>query len=326
MLMPFSLESPPRKQPGPAWHAGSPRNLFGRDFNIFGICFPRHYVSRLSYDIILFIEKNGLGKGKMVKLGVNIDHIAVLREARRINDPDPLQAIWVCRRAGADQITIHLREDRRHIRDEDAEAVIRHSPLPVNLECSVEEGIIDFICLHRPLRATIVPEKREEVTTEGGLAVTGGNERLAEAVRRLQEAGVEVSLFIDPDSESVRASAGLGADWIEFHTGRYANVYAMLYGNLARTPHAIKSLDLPRGELSRLLEEELETLSLRCEEALSYGLRIAAGHGLNYENVQPVAGIRGIEELNIGQSIIARSVFDGLGQAVREMKRLISEP
>jgi pyridoxine 5-phosphate synthase len=261
-----------------------------------------------------------------MNLGVNIDHIAVLREARRINDPDPLQALGVCQRAGADQITIHLREDRRHIHDDDAVAIIRHSPLPVNLECALAPDIIDFVCTHRPRRATLVPEKREEVTTEGGLAVTGGQPRLKEAIEKLHAAEVEVSLFIDPTPEAVLASKELGAEWIEFHTGRYANLFAMLHSNLGRTRHIIAELELPRAELSRLITEELAELKQLSEHARGIHLRVAAGHGLNYQNVTPVASIDAIEELNIGQSIIARSVFTGLEAAIREMKNLLERP
>ncbi len=258
-------------------------------------------------------------------LGVNIDHIAILREARRINDPDPLQALGVCARAGADQITIHLREDRRHMHDEDAVAIVRHSPLPVNLECAVAPEIIDIVCTLRPARATIVPEKREEVTTEGGLAVTGDRPDLEHAIARLHEQEIDVSLFIDPTREAIEAAHGLGAEWIEFHTGHYANLYAMLHTNLARTHHTIPQLELTRRELKEQLQHELETLRSLSVYAAELGLHVAAGHGLNYQNVTPIVEIETIEELNIGQSIIARSVFDGLERAVREMKHLISE-
>jgi len=258
-----------------------------------------------------------------MKLGVNIDHIAVLREARRINDPDPLQALGICARAGAEQITIHLREDRRHIHDEDAAAILRHSPLPVNLECAVSEDVIGFVCRHRPLRATIVPEKREEVTTEGGLAVTGESARLREVIRRLHAAEVEVSLFIDPHPDAVLAAKELGADWVEFHTGHYANLHAMLYSNLRHTHHSIPSLELPRKELRELLAEELAQIERLAEHARGIHLRVAAGHGLNYQNVAPIAKIHAIEELNIGQSIVARSVFVGLESAIGEMKALL---
>ncbi len=258
-------------------------------------------------------------------LGVNIDHIAVLREARRINDPDPLQALGICARSGADQITIHLREDRRHMHDEDAAAIVRHSPLPVNLECAVAPEIIDIVCDLRPARATIVPEKREEITTEGGLAVIGDHPTLEHAIARFHEQEIEVSLFIDPTHEAIKASHRLGAEWIEFHTGHYANLHAMLHTNLARTHHTIPELELSRTQLKEQLQHELETLRRLSVYAAELGLHVAAGHGLNYHNVTPIVEIETIEELNIGQSIIARSVFDGLGSAVREMKRLISE-
>jgi pyridoxine 5-phosphate synthase len=258
-----------------------------------------------------------------MKLGVNIDHIAVLREARRINDPDPLQALGICQRAGADQITIHLREDRRHIHDEDAAAIICHAPLPVNLECALAPDILDFVRTHRPQRATLVPEKREEVTTEGGLAVTGDTARLREAIRSLHDAEVEVSLFIDPHPDALLAAKELGVEWVEFHTGRYANLWAMRHSNLSRTHHSLPELELPRHELDRLLAEELENLAHQCRHAAGLHLHVAAGHGLNYQNVRPIAALDEIEELNIGQSIVARSIFTGLEAAIREMRELI---
>ncbi len=255
-------------------------------------------------------------------LGVNIDHIAVLREARRINDPDPLQALGICARAGADQITIHLREDRRHMHDEDAAAIVRHSPLPVNLECATAPEIIDIVCDLRPARATIVPEKREEVTTEGGLAVTGDAPALRDTIARLHAREIEVSLFIDPTHDAVVAAHQLGAEWIEFHTGHYANLHAMLHSNLAQTHHTIPELERSRFELTQQLRHEVETLQRLSLDAIDLGLHVAAGHGLNYHNITPIVEIEAIEELNIGQSIIARSVFEGLERAVREMKRL----
>ncbi|MBN2895013.1 MAG: pyridoxine 5'-phosphate synthase [Campylobacterales bacterium] len=255
-------------------------------------------------------------------LGVNIDHIAVLREARKINDPDPLMALEICAQNGADQITIHLREDRRHIQDEDARAIIRASRLPVNLECSVDAGIIDIICALRPHRATLVPEKREEVTTEGGLDVKGQRFALDITIERLSAEAIPVSLFIDPDLETISLSKQLGAQMIELHTGRYANLYAMAHTALPYSHHAIEALDLPRSELKRLLERELETLRKAADYGRSLGLEVAAGHGLNYQNVGAVAAIESISELNIGQSIIARSVFTGLAEAVRGMKAL----
>ncbi len=257
-------------------------------------------------------------------LGVNIDHIAVLREARKINDPDPLQAIYIAKLAGADQITIHLREDRRHIHDDDARRIIENSPLPVNLECSVDPDIVEIVAELRPHRATFVPEKREEVTTEGGLDVNEPNfANLDKAVHYLKAREIETSLFIDPTKESVRAAKTIGVEWIELHTGSYANIHAMLYSNLAQTHHAIEDLKLERSKLRRLLEKSLSQLQETAEYADEFGLKVAAGHGLNYQNVRAITEIEEIVELNIGQSIVARSVFTGLERAIVDMKQLI---
>ncbi|MDP2851356.1 MAG: pyridoxine 5'-phosphate synthase [Sulfuricurvum sp.] len=255
-------------------------------------------------------------------LGVNIDHIAVLREARKINDPDPLMALAICAQSGADQITIHLREDRRHIHDEDARRIVAASALPVNLECAIEPSIIDIVCALRPHRATLVPEKREEVTTEGGLDVTGNYQSILDAIKKLNTAEVEVSLFIDPTREAIEASERLGAQWVELHTGSYANLYAMRHSALPHTHHAIESLNLSRRELDSLLENAYGALVDAANYARSLGLKVAAGHGLNYQNIAPIVNIDTIEELNIGQSIIARSVFTGLATAVSDMKAL----
>lgn len=258
-----------------------------------------------------------------MKLGVNIDHIAVLREARKIADPNPLDALGIVKRAGADQITIHLREDRRHIHDQDAIDIIKHSPLPVNLECAMAPEILDIVCELQPHRVTLVPEKREEVTTEGGLNVLGDNEKLAQTIQRLQAHEIEVSLFIDPCLESVKAAKNLGAEWIEFHTGKYANIYAMLYGGLINTHHSISELELSRTKLTEMLEEELTNLRVLSCDAMEMELKVAAGHGLNYQNVKAIAEIETIEELNIGQSIIARSIWTGLEQAIIDMRALL---
>jgi pyridoxine 5-phosphate synthase len=258
-----------------------------------------------------------------MKLGVNIDHIAVLREARMIADPNPLDALSIVKRAGADQITIHLREDRRHIQDIDALNIIYHSTLPINLECAIAPEIIDIVCELRPHRVTLVPEKREEVTTEGGLDLVSNNIRLKQAIEKLQEFEIEVSLFIDPTYENLETSKDLGVEWIEFHTGKYANIYAMLYANLSNTHHHIKALELPRKQLIEMLEEELTNLRVLSCDAVEMDLRVAAGHGLNYENVKAIVEIETIEELNIGQSIIARSIFTGLEQAILDLKALL---
>jgi len=258
-----------------------------------------------------------------MKLGVNIDHIAVLREARKIADPNPLDAISIVKRAGAEQITIHLREDRRHIQDIDAKNIIELSSLPVNLECAMANEIIDIVLTLKPHRITLVPEKREEVTTEGGLYILGEQPKLKNTINRLQDNEIEVSLFIDPTQENIDVSKELGVEWIEFHTGKYANIYAMLYSNLGNTHHSIESLNLPRKELSEMLQNEIETLKLLSSNAKAMGLRVAAGHGINYQNVKAISKIDDIEELNIGQSIIARSIWVGLEQAIIDMKNLL---
>ena len=259
-----------------------------------------------------------------MKLGVNIDHIAVLREARKIADPNPLDAISIVKRANAEQITIHLREDRRHINDIDAKNIVKLSSIPINLECALSNDIIDIVCKLKPHRATIVPEKREEVTTEGGLNILGEQKKLKKVIKRLHKNGIEVSLFIDPTVENVNRAKELEVEWIEFHTGRYANIYAMLYSNLGRTPHSIKELEeVSRDELKIMLQKELEALTLLSSMARDLKLKVASGHGLNYQNVVDIAKISTIDELNIGQSIIARSIWVGLERAILEMRELI---
>ncbi|MCJ7765755.1 MAG: pyridoxine 5'-phosphate synthase [Thiovulaceae bacterium] len=255
-------------------------------------------------------------------LGVNIDHIAVLREARMINDPDPLMALGICAQNGADQITIHLREDRRHIHDDDAKKIIASSPVPVNLECSINSDIIDIVCRLKPHRATLVPENRAEVTTEGGLDVIAKSDALSDTIERLHEAQIEVSLFIDPAINAVEQSHALDADMVELHTGQYANIYAMLNSSLPHSHHSIEELDLPRDELTAKLQDALDAIKASAAHARHIGLKVAAGHGLNYLNVKEMVNIDAITELNIGQSIVARSVFSGLASAVGEMKAL----
>lgn len=260
-------------------------------------------------------------KTKMT-LGVNIDHIAVLREARKINDPDPLMALAICAQAGADQITIHLREDRRHIHDEDARRIIASSPLPVNLECAIDPAIIEIVCALHPHRATLVPEKREEVTTEGGLDVSGHYQSILNTINTLKANEIEVSLFIDPTRAAVELASKLGAQWVELHTGSYANLYAMRHSCLPHSHHAIESLRLSRAQLDERLESAYGDVVEAANYARSLGLKVAAGHGLNYQNVAEIVNITTIEELNIGQSIIARSIFTGLAHAVQDMKNL----
>ncbi len=256
-------------------------------------------------------------------LGVNIDHIAVLREARKINDPNPLDALGICKLAGANQITIHLREDRRHIHDDDAKKIIENSTLPVNLECSIDNKIIDIVCKLKPQRATLVPENREEVTTEGGLNLQRNFEKIQEAIRTLHKNEIEVSLFIDPNKDTIKLASQLQAEWIELHTGTFSNIYAMLYGNLNNTHHSIKELEISRKELEILLYKSKKEIKKAAKYAKELNLKVAAGHGLNYQNVSQISSIKDIEELNIGQSIIARSIYTGLHQAILDMKESI---
>ncbi len=260
-----------------------------------------------------------------MKLGVNIDHIAVLREARGVNNPNLIEALTYVENSGAEQITIHLREDRRHIQDKDVKDILMHSTLPINLECSIDENIIDIVSQFKPHRATLVPEKREELTTEGGLKVDIDNQKLINSIKKLQDNEIEISLFIEPDMATVEASKELGVDWIELHTGKYANIYNMLYSNLKYTHHKIKELDLGVSSLKDLLEIELNELQKAAYFANDLGLKVAAGHGLNYQNVKLITQIENIEELNIGQSIIAKSIFIGLEEAIKRMRELISK-
>lgn len=256
-------------------------------------------------------------------LGVNIDHIAVLREARKINDPNPLDALSICKLSGANQITIHLREDRRHIHDNDAKNIINLSQLPVNLECSIGDEMIEIVCNLKPHRATLVPENRAEVTTEGGLDLKNHFEQIKKIVQKLHEHEIEVSLFIDPTFEMIELSKELGVEWVELHTGSFANIYAMLYSGLAKTHHSIKELELSRDELSQKLKYSVEEIASSARLAVHLDLKVAAGHGLNYQNVILIGEIPEIIELNIGQSIVARSVFVGLAKAITDMKELI---
>ena len=258
-----------------------------------------------------------------MNLGVNIDHIAVLREARQINDPNPLDAISICKLAGANQITIHLREDRRHIQDDDAKNIIQQSSLPVNLECSIDDEIVKIAIELKPHRVTLVPENRAEVTTEGGLDIKNNFEQLKKIIKQFHKNEIEVSVFIDPTKEMIKISKELKCEWIELHTGSFANIYAMLYSGLNKTHHSIKELELSRKELLIKLNNSIKEIKKSSKLAKKLNLKIAAGHGLNYQNVNLISSIQNIEELNIGQSIIARSIFIGLQQAILDMKELI---
>ncbi|AWI34346.1 pyridoxine 5'-phosphate synthase [Helicobacter apodemus] len=256
-------------------------------------------------------------------LGVNIDHIATLREARAINDPDPLEAIFIAKRAGAHQITIHLREDRRHIHDLDIQNILQSSFLPVNIECSINPQIIESLLNLKPQRITLVPENREEITTEGGLDIQANFQRIQEIIQAFHYIGTEVSLFIDTDIAQICAAKEVRAEMIELHTGTYANLHLMLFSNLPRTQHSLKSLEISRASLKELYEKSIQDLQNAAKEAKWLGLEVAAGHGLNYHNLKPILKIPEIFELNIGQSIIARAIFSGLEQAIKDMLTLM---
>jgi pyridoxine 5-phosphate synthase len=235
----------------------------------------------------------------MAKLGVNIDHVATIRQARRTIEPDPVWAAAAAELGGADCITVHLREDRRHIQDRDVRVLKETVTVKLNLEMGASDEIIRIARDVVPTQATLVPEKRQELTTEGGLDVRGNLAKVKAAVRALREKGIIVSLFIDADEAQIEAARETGAEAVEIHTGRYA--------------------DAKGAEAQARLAE----ISNACKAARDAGLVVHAGHGLTYKNVVPVARIRGFEEFNIGHSIISRAVFVGLEAAVREMKRLI---
>ena len=237
----------------------------------------------------------------MIKLGVNIDHVATLRQARGTRYPDPLQAALEAEQGGADAVTLHLREDRRHIQERDVEILKQTLTTRMNLEMAVADDIIAYACRIKPEDCCLVPECRQELTTEGGLDVVSHLPKVRAACQRLAEAGVRVSLFVDPDPVQIAAAAQTGAPVIEIHTGHYADATG----------------DRWRQELARIEQAVIQGRDLR--------LQVNAGHGLNYHNVQSIAAIPGIAELNIGHAIVARALFTGMQEAVREMKRLMRE-
>jgi pyridoxine 5-phosphate synthase len=237
----------------------------------------------------------------MPRLGVNIDHVATLRQARGGREPDPVWAAVLAELGGADGITIHLREDRRHIQDRDLRLLRQTVQVRLNLELAVEPGVVALAMEVHPDQITFVPEQREELTTEGGLDVAGQRGRIAQAVLQCREAGMDVALFIDPDPTQVEAAIAAGAVAAELHTGRYAN--------------ALNPADR---------ERELDALRLAGAAIVAAGLELHAGHGLNYQNVAAIARLDQMAELNIGHSIISRSVYAGLTQAVREMKECLN--
>ncbi|HBU57593.1 MAG TPA: pyridoxine 5'-phosphate synthase [Gemmatimonadetes bacterium] len=236
-----------------------------------------------------------------MRLYVNVDHVATVRQARMTDEPDPVRAALMTEQAGADGITVHLREDRRHIQDRDVDLLMNMATTPVNLEVAAVEEMLTLACAWRPAQVTIVPEKREEVTTEGGIALCTNEafRSVADATRHLKQEGIRTSLFVDPDPDVIRVSADLGVEAIELHTGEYANA----------------------SSSERM--QQLRRLAKAATLARSLGLAVHAGHGLTYDNVTEVAAISELEELNIGHSIISRAVLVGIERAVREMSDLI---
>lgn len=244
----------------------------------------------------LLLQLENQRREKMIRLAINVDHVATLRQARGIDEPDPVLAAGICELAGAEGIVVHLREDRRHIQDRDVRLLRQTVKTKLNLEMGATKEIIDIALDLKPDMITLVPEKRQELTTEGGLNVAGQKKKLKGVIARMTDAGIPVSLFIDPDSRQIAASHGVGATFVEIHTGRYSD---------AKT-------DAER-------DAEFELIADAAEEAYEMGLRVNAGHGLNYVNTARVAALDTIEELSIGHAVMARAIFVGLDQAVREM-------
>jgi pyridoxine 5-phosphate synthase len=241
----------------------------------------------------------------MLRLGVNIDHVATIRNARGGDHPDPMRAVRIVEEAGGDGITVHLREDRRHIRDTDLDAIMAQALLPINLEMAATEEMLEIALRHKPHAACIVPERREERTTEGGLDAAGQHNHLTPLVARLRDAGIRVSLFIEPDPRQIEAAMRLGAPVVEFHTGKYAHLF----------------LDND----SAGVEAELKRVSDAVALASKNGIESHAGHGLTFENVQPIAAIPQIAELNIGHYLVGEAIFIGLDASIRKMRRLMDE-
>ena len=242
---------------------------------------------------------------RRIRLGVNIDHVATVRNARRTFEPDPVHAAVIADLAGADQITLHVREDRRHVNERDLRLIKELIHSKVNLEMAITEEMIDLAIKVKPHQATLVPEKRQEITTEGGLDVIGNFEKVKEAVRRLKEAGITVNIFIDPEKEQIEKAKEAGADAVELHTGAYAEAFA----------------ENDEKEVKR----ELERIRKAARFAKEIGLKVYAGHGLTYKNVKPIAQVEEIEELNIGHSIVANAILLGMKEAVEKMIKLINE-
>lgn len=258
----------------------------------------------------------------MLRLGVNVDHIATLRQARRTAYPDPVEASLAAQRAGASAITVHLREDRRHIQDDDLFRIRNAIKVHLNQEMAPTAGMVEIAIELQPHEVCLVPERREELTTEGGLDVAGQKEGLAPIVERLKRAGIGVSMFVDPEPSQLEAAAVIGADFVELHTGTYANLADADLAKAAAQPGTRSRSTV--AAFSAQTRAELEKLRAAAKLARSHGLKPNAGHGLNYRNVAPIAAIPGLSWLHIGHSIVARAVIVGMGRAVREMNTLIN--
>jgi pyridoxine 5-phosphate synthase len=258
----------------------------------------------------------------MAKLGVNVDHVATLRQARRAAYPDPVELSLAAQRAGAAAITVHLREDRRHIQDDDLFRIRSAIKIHLNQEMAPLPEMVEIAIKLRPQEVCLVPERRQELTTEGGLDVAGLKDRLVPIIERLKREAFAVSLFIDPESSQLEAAAALGADFVELHTGTYANLADADLQAAAQKPARIRTASALFGEQTRA---ELEKLRVAARLARSLKLKPNVGHGLNYQNVGPVAAIPGLSWMHIGHSIVARSLMVGMGRAVREMNLLINK-
>lgn len=238
---------------------------------------------------------------KNIRLGINIDHVATLRNARGGMHPDPIRAVKILEEVHADGITVHLREDRRHIKDEDVKNIIQETFLPVNLELAGNDEMINIACLLKPNAVCLVPENRAEVTTEGGLAVVGQEKKLKPLIQKLKKEKIRVSLFVDPKNEEIEAAANIGADIVELHTGRYSDT------------------------ISNIKKKELSHLIKAAKIADNYGIEVHAGHGLNFSNVAKIASIKQIKELNIGHFLIGEAIFSGLGNVIQKMRSIIDD-
>ncbi len=238
---------------------------------------------------------------KNIRLGINIDHVATLRNARGGMHPDPIRAVKILEEVHADGITVHLREDRRHIKDEDVKNIIQETFLPVNLELAGNNEMINIACLLKPNAVCLVPENRAEVTTEGGLAVAGQEKKLKPLIQKLKKEKIRVSLFVDPKNEEIEAAANIGADIVELHTGRYSDT------------------------ISNIKKKELSHLIKAAKIADNYGIEVHAGHGLNFSNVAKIASIKQIKELNIGHFLIGEAIFSGLGNVIQKMRSIIDD-